>query len=347
MGKIEAVELHFARDDWPEQVSISDLNGLQQEWGRWQSYPGSPANQEGPSYRLEVKLLDQQKKGKVFLVTHDLRLFNEELNTEYVPPTGTRQLLHSAVEQLKELRYGQLISWQEADRLLPRYSTFQLMDLETGITWRTQRRAGSRHADIQPLTKEDTQRLKTAYGGSWSWDRRAVVVLAGDKRLAASINGMPHGAGALQNGFPGHHCLHFWQSTTHTKNKPDAAHQVMVHKAAGMLHEYLAQLEPAELQVTMLEMAGQGETAILRLGIRNPSTGTDPVPPVKQIKNIKIWDQRLVEEGADCCIAEYKVSVYFHGDAKEYRKKVTVTSRYDSQLERWLLEPDFISQLVR
>ncbi len=118
MGKIEAVELHFARDDWPEQVSISDLNGL-----------GSPANQEGPSYRLEVKLLDQQKKGKVFLVTHDLRLFNEELNTEYVPPTGTRQLLHSAVEQLN----GQLISWQEADRLLPRYSTFQLMDLEPGV----------------------------------------------------------------------------------------------------------------------------------------------------------------------------------------------------------------------
>lgn len=346
--KVQSIELRFTENDWPEKVRVdesrADLEKIQREWQDWQARPNSPANQEAPSYRLEVKLSGQEQ---VYYLTHDLGLFNDELNMEYLPPSNTRQMLQAAVERLKQQRFGQLVSWQEADRLLPRYSTFQLMDLDTGITWNVQRRAGSSHADIQPLTEQDTQKLKAVYGGTWSWDRRAVVVLMDDRRIAGSINGMPHGAGALRNGFPGHHCLHFWQSTTHTKRKPDAAHQVMVHKAAGCLLPYLAGLEPADLQMAMLEMAGQGETAILRLGIRNPVSGSDPSQLANRISNIKVWDSLPVEEGADCVVISYKVSVYYVGDTKEHRKAITVTSRYHEQWERWLVEPDFLDQLIR
>lgn len=344
---IQEVQLGFARNDWREIVSLQageDLRQMQQEWSQWRSRSASPANQESPSYRLQVKFLDQEPL--IFFLTHDLRLFNEELNTEYLPPPYTQQMLQAVVEQLRQQRFGQLLSWKEADRLLPRYSTFQLMDLDTGITWSVQRRAGSAHADIQPLTRQDTQKLKAVYGGQWSWDRRAVVVLLGDRRIAGSINGMPHGAGALQNGFPGHHCLHFWQSTTHTRSKPDPAHQVMVHKAAGSLLPYLLGLNPADLQLTMLEMAGQGETDILRLGIRNPSD-SNPSQLAKGISNIKIWDSRLLEETADRLSIEYKLSVYYVDNPKEHRKTITVTSRYHEEWNRWLVEPDFLEQLVR
>ena len=42
--------------------------------------------------------------------------------------------------------------------------------------------------------------------------RRAIIVLIDENQIiAASMYGrMPHGAGALQNGFPGHFCVHFF-----------------------------------------------------------------------------------------------------------------------------------------
>lgn len=345
---IQAVVLRFACADWPEQISVLDcenaLNDLRQEWNLWQSRPGSPANQEVPSYRLEICLANQEPQ--LLALTHDLRLFNEGLNTEYLPPPRTKQLILSSVQQLHSLRYGELLHWKEASQLLPRYSTFTLMDLETGLTWNAQRRAGSFHADIQPLTNQDTLQLKTIYGGSWSWNRRAVVVLAGNRRIAASINGMPHGAGALKNGFPGHHCLHFWESTTHTKSRPDPAHQVMVHKAAGRLHTYLAELDASDLQLAVLEMAGQGDTAIVRLGILNPPDGTNPSQLAAQIQNINIRDSQQGEVEDGRYTGRYDVSVYFHGDNSEYRKSITLTSRYQADLGRWLVEPDFLAQLL-
>lgn len=346
--EIQAAELRFACADWPEQVNLIDsvtaLADLKQEWRLWQSVCGTPANQEAPSYRLEIRFANETPQ--LFFLTHDLRLFNESLNTEYLAPPKTMQRLRTAAAQLDSMRFGELLTWKEASRLLPRYSSFTLMDLETGLLWKTQRRAGSLHADVQPLTKQDTLQLKTVYGGAWSWDRRAVVVLAGDRRIAASINGMPHGAGALRNGFPGHHCLHFWESTTHTQSKPDPAHQVMVHKAAGKLHTYLAELHPTDLQLAMLEMAGQGEAEVIRLGLLNPSDGTDPSQLAKQIKNIKIWDSQEKEHEAERFVGGYNVSIYFHGDAKEHRKTITLTSRYLDSWGRWLVEPDFLAQLV-
>jgi hypothetical protein len=97
-----------------------------------------------------------------------------------------------------------------------------------------QRRGGSKHADCQPLTAEDTAVMRKIYGGQWSWARRAIVVSLDGKHMAASMNGMPHGAGAIKNNdFDGHFCIHFLNSRTHESNKLDSAHQAMVKKAAG------------------------------------------------------------------------------------------------------------------
>ncbi|MDQ7862438.1 hypothetical protein RCO48_19805 [Peribacillus frigoritolerans] len=46
-----------------------------------------------------------------------------------------------------------------------------------------------------------------------------------NQMIAASMHGMPHGAGALQNGFSGHFCVHFSGSITHRLKNEDLSHK--------------------------------------------------------------------------------------------------------------------------
>lgn len=140
-----------------------------------------------------------------------------------------------------------LIEWEKVNDVLPRYSKFTVVDFETGMKFRVQRRAGSNHADVQPLTSKDTAIMKKIYNGKWSWKRRAIIVISKDGRIAASMHGMPHGGGALKNNFPGHFCIHFYGSTTHRTNFMDLSHKLMILKSAGKLEKYLEQTDPYDL----------------------------------------------------------------------------------------------------
>jgi hypothetical protein len=138
-------------------------------------------------------------------------------------------------------------SWEQVDELIPRYSKFTVQDMETGKKFHVQRRAGSHHADVQPISSRDTKIMKHIYNGKWSWKRRAIIVIAKGERIAASMHGMPHGAGALKNNFPGHFCIHFYGSTTHRTSSMDLSHKLMILKAAGKLDRYFAEVDPYEL----------------------------------------------------------------------------------------------------
>lgn len=140
-----------------------------------------------------------------------------------------------------------MIQWEKVNEILPRYSKFTVVDLETGMKFRVQRRAGSNHADVQPLTTKDTAIMKKIYKGKWSWKRRAIIVISEDGKIAASMHGMPHGGGALKNNFPGHFCIHFYGSTTHRTNFMDLSHKLMILKSAGKLEKYLEQTDPYDL----------------------------------------------------------------------------------------------------
>lgn len=137
--------------------------------------------------------------------------------------------------------------WKDVNQILPKYSKFTVLDIETGKKFKVQRRAGSHHADVQPLTVRDTSIMKDIYGGRWSWKRRAIIVIHKDRWIAASMHGMPHGAGALKNNFPGHFCIHFYGSTTHRTNSMDLSHMLMTLKAAGKLNDYLAKANPYDV----------------------------------------------------------------------------------------------------
>ena len=127
------------------------------------------------------------------------------------------------------------MDWWTSDiqKIFARGTTAQITDVATGISWREQRRGGTNHADVQPLTAADTAAMKKACG-SWSWSRRAIIVTINGVNYAASMNCMPHGGGSItDNNFNGHHCIHFTNSRTHGGNKVCPLHQAAIKKAAA------------------------------------------------------------------------------------------------------------------
>ena len=125
-----------------------------------------------------------------------------------------------------------LTPWNEAKYIYSVGEICTVTDVKTGISWKEERMGGWYHADSEPLTAEDSAKMKEAYGGSWSWDRRAVWVTVGDETMAASINGMPHlGSTIGGNNFNGHHCIHFLNSKVHETSAECPRHQAMVQYA--------------------------------------------------------------------------------------------------------------------
>ncbi|WP_239616679.1 hypothetical protein [Cohnella mopanensis] len=179
--------------------------------------------------------------------------------------TSLNQRLRNYAVALRANHYGKLLSWEQARNIVQRKSIFTLTDLETGLSFKVQRRAGSQHADVQPISKEDSKIMHQIYNGQWSWKRKAILVQSGRNRLAASMNGMPHGGdGIPDNGFSGHFCVHFQESTSHRSTIPDPAHQLMVYKAAGQLDDYFKAASPLLLTLSFVEAMNQQDADMLR-----------------------------------------------------------------------------------
>jgi LysM repeat protein len=147
-----------------------------------------------------------------------------------IPAVGTGARSNSS-----RSRFGiiQAVPWSIVDQLWKKGETGRIIDVATGKSFQVKRLYGYYHADIEPLTKYDTQILKEIYGGIWSWSRRAVIVQIHNLYIAASINGMPHGGRSIyDNNFPGQFCAHFLGSRVHKGGKVDPDHQSMIEKAS-------------------------------------------------------------------------------------------------------------------
>jgi LysM repeat protein len=130
---------------------------------------------------------------------------------------------------------GEYISWfDKVQYIFKKNDVAVVTDIKTGLSFKVKRLYGRNHADVEPLTKEDSAVMKSIYG-SWSWDRRSVVVTIDGQNIAGSMNGMPHGGQQINdNNFQGHFCIHFKGSKTHSGNRVDATHQAAVKLAAGL-----------------------------------------------------------------------------------------------------------------
>lgn len=116
---------------------------------------------------------------------------------------------------------------------IPKNAKFTIKDVRTGKTFTAVRWSGSNHLDAEPATAEDTKTLKSIYGGSFSWNRRAILIKYNGHIYAASMNGMPHGTTTIsKNDYDGHFCIHFKNSKTHETDKVDDDHQSAVNAAS-------------------------------------------------------------------------------------------------------------------
>ena len=160
---------------------------------------------------------------------NDIRAANN-INGDTIRAGQSLRIPGSTVNQ----RSIEALGWSQVNRLFPRNSTATITDVQTGLSFRVRRLYGTNHADVEPLTAQDTNVMRRIYGGSWSWDRRAVVVNINGRLIAGSINGMPHGGQSIRNNnFNGHFCVHFEGSRTHGNNRIDSEHQSMIRRAAS------------------------------------------------------------------------------------------------------------------
>ncbi len=156
-------------------------------------------------------------------------------------------------------RYGEYLTWGEAKPLFNYRSTVVVIeDFYTGKQFNLMISYGTNHADVEPVTANDTAIVKEIWGGEFSWVRRPVLVHHNGRVLAGSMIAMPHagidsqpegktlskrsggyGRGynldsVKNNALDGVLCLHFRDSRNHAKNRLDKQHQDCVKIAAGI-----------------------------------------------------------------------------------------------------------------
>ena len=216
---------------------------------------------------------------------------------------------------LDTIIFGEIIPWSEANELFPALGKALIKDLETGIYFKVQRRGGSSHIDSQPLTLLDTDMMKNAYSGNWSWDRRAIIVKSGDRFIAASMNGMPHGAGAIQdNGFDGHSCIHFLESTTHGSNNLDFAHQLMVKKAGGHFFETLMSMPPEDILKAFFILSTQKQVHHLQYIMKDVE---DDITLFSRMQSVTLGSITKLVEEVDYAMLEVEALYYIENQRYE------------------------------
>lgn len=157
-------------------------------------------------------------------------------STHYVKPIGISMLKHK-----KNMYYGDIYTWDVGRRLFTVGTKATAMDVATGARWNIRYYGGSNHADIEPLTKADTNTMYRVFGYNWSWVNKRPIVLIFNQggikyQIAASLIGMPHGNDAAHiadNGMAGHCCMYFYNSVGHSLPEVDPVSQQNVLKANG------------------------------------------------------------------------------------------------------------------
>ncbi len=242
----------------------------------------------------------------------------------------------------EEVPYGEFLSWDAVDKIFPKGAKATVIDYDTGMQFEIQRRGGSNHADVQPLTANDTAIMKSIYAGKWGWRRKAVILqLKNGQRIAASMNGMPHGQGAIKNNnFDGHFCIHFRDCKTHASNRVDPAHQMMVWKAGNIVDQQLQSLTPAEILTVFFAALNQHE---LNIAGKLVNSENDIMPMMENLGSIETIRAENIKKVAENSYS-ISVSIIFNDSNREYRKNMVV--HLVAQKAYWQIEANVINILL-
>jgi len=133
-------------------------------------------------------------------------------------------------------RVGKLVDWFLDGRyLIKRNDVFIVTDVATGLQIRFKMMGGMNHADVEPLSSDETAKMKKLFP-SWNWTPRPVVIFHKGINFAASLSGMPHSYDTVENGVNGHFDLYLYNSKNHGESVSQAyvqQHRDCVLTAAG------------------------------------------------------------------------------------------------------------------
>ncbi len=197
-------------------------------------------------------------KSAVMYALSDYEFFDDTIK---VLLESEKALLDSLLAAIQELEAAympiELLSFDKALTILCEGTEAEVFDVDTGISYRVKRVIGGYNtlADVETLNTEETNKLLQTSGSLSSMKRRAVIVTAGGKRIAASIAPLEHsgredfpygdivdnrsgstGRGInldsiKNNGMTGVVDLYFFNSLIPGINRVDDSHQAMVMKA--------------------------------------------------------------------------------------------------------------------
>ncbi|MGB9662906.1 MAG: LysM peptidoglycan-binding domain-containing protein [Moorellaceae bacterium] len=156
----------------------------------------------------------------------------------YIPVDRKEPVAVAGPKGSQKPGYGEFLDWEWARWIYNVGAVATVTDLDSGLSFQMRHLGGSNHADSEPLTAADTAVMKRIFQGRWSWDTRAILLRVGDRVLAASMAGQPHGVETiLDNDFPGHFDVYFWNSRSHNTGEIQPQHQANVLHAAGLEKE--------------------------------------------------------------------------------------------------------------
>jgi len=290
-------------------------------------------------------------ESKTFIASPAGAVTAVDSNAVLVLSPAAKASLRTLIAAARSQHYGELLEWGQLNKKLPKYAKFEVTDLETGLTFRGQRRAGSSHADVQPLTKADSSVMKRIYHNRWSWQRRAVLIHYDGHVYAGSMNGMPHGGdGIPDNDFKGHFCIHFLGSKTHKHKQLDLAHQAMTYKASGRLSEFVSRMNTNQLIELWLFAINEQDTAIKRAIVRPRTPNEEPIPDIESISRMgrnkasrssKASSSQTPNEADNNLTLVKQVQMQCVLSVKGDRRRsgtVTLTLVRSSPFDRWVLE---------
>lgn len=143
------------------------------------------------------------------------------------------------IDEEKDISLLNLDWFYSMDEIFKKNVTTKVIDCESLKSYYVIRTGGSNHADVETVSKKDTEIFKSLYG-EWSWLRRPVWVVINGIYYAGSINGYPHGYSTINtNNENGHTCIHFFKSKTHGTKRVDETHQQAVSDAYAQKEKLL------------------------------------------------------------------------------------------------------------
>lgn len=125
-------------------------------------------------------------------------------------------------ESASPKRVGKIVDWfLDGKYLIKRNDVFIVTDVETGLQIKLKMMGGLNHSDVEPLTSDETVKMKQLFP-TWNWTPRPVVVFHKGINFAASLSGMPHSYDTVTNGVDGHFDLYLSGSKNHGESVSQA-----------------------------------------------------------------------------------------------------------------------------